>query len=118
MTTWDRTIELALAQGLPFEQLGDDVRHAVVHANVINGHNIGMTQGGGRAGLLLETTQAVLIMCKGGVEDLEGDVPPQPCVAGAVHFPHPPRAYLFQHSIVTEDLTNHTKLKRRSVGML
>src|ERR1700674_418981 len=116
LTTWDRTIEQALAQGLPFEQLGDDVRRAVVHADVINGNNIGMTQGGGGTRLLLETAQPVLIMGEGGFEDLEGHVPPQPFVAGAVYFPHPPKAYLFQHSIVTQDLTNHAKLKRLSVG--
>ena len=65
------------------------------------------------AGLLLETAQAILIMGERGFEHLEGNVPPQPLVAGAVHFPHPPQAYLFQNPIVTQNLTNHANPKRR-----
>jgi len=57
-------------------------------------------------------------MSKRGLEHLEGDVALQPLVAGAVDFPHPPRAYLFQNSVVTQYFTNHAKLKRRRDGML
>jgi len=77
-----------------------------------------MTEGGGGAGLLLETAQAVLIMGQRGFEYLQGDIPPQPLVAGTVDFPHPPRAYLFQDSVVTQYFTDHAKLKRRREGML
>jgi hypothetical protein len=48
-----------------------------------------------------------------GLEYLEGYVAPQPFIAGAVYFPHPSRAYLFEHPIVTQDFTNHATLKRR-----
>ncbi len=95
LTPWDRTIEQTLAQGLSFEQLGDDVRGAIVHADVINGDNIGMAESGGGAGFLLKTAQAVLIMGQRGFEYLDGDVPSQPFIAGAVNFAHPSRAYLF-----------------------
>ena len=106
-------MEQAFAQGLPFEQLGDDVRGTIVHADVINGNDIGMTQSSGGAGLLLKTAQAVLIMGQRGFEYLDGDVPAQAFIAGTVNFAHPSRAYLFDHPIVTQDFTNHANLKRR-----
>jgi hypothetical protein len=89
-----------------------------VHADVIDRNNIGMTEGSGSAGLLLETAQAILIMGKRGFEYLEGHIPPQPLIAGAIYFPHPSRTYLFEYSIVAEDFTNHAKAEAAFVGML
>jgi hypothetical protein len=53
-----------------------------------------------------------------GFEYLEGHIPPQPLVAGAVYFPHPSRTYLFDYSIVAEDFTNHAKAEAAVVGIL
>jgi hypothetical protein len=72
-----------------------------------------MTESSGGAGFLLKTAQAILIMGQRGFEYLDGDVPSQPFIAGAVNFAHPSRAYLFQDAIVTQDFTNHANLKRR-----
>ncbi len=65
-----------------------------------------------RAGLLLEAAQAVLIMSQGGFQYLEGNFPPQSVVAGAVHFPHPSRAYVLHNSVVSKDSVNHRKAGR------
>jgi len=113
LTPWDRPAEQLLPQGVTFEQLGNDVGLTIVHPDVVDGNDVGMAEGGGGTGLLLETAQAVLIMGESRLEYLEGDVPLQPLVAGAVYFPHPSRAYLLQNSIVTQYFTNHAKLKRR-----
>jgi len=113
------TIEQAFAQGLPFQQLRNDVGCAIVHADVIDGNNVGMTQSGSGAGLLLKTAQAVLIVGKRRFEYFEGYVPSQPLVAGTVNFPHTPKTDLLQNSIMTQYFPNHhAMLKRRSDGML
>jgi hypothetical protein len=39
-----RTALHALAQGFAFEQLGDQVRRAIVRADVVDGENVGMIQ--------------------------------------------------------------------------
>ena len=48
-----------LAKGVPLQQLGDDVRRTLVHADIVDGNNIRMVQGGSRASLLFETAQAI-----------------------------------------------------------
>ena len=53
-----------------------------------------------------------------GFEYLEGHIPSQPLVAGAVYFPHPSRTYLFENPIVAEDFPNHAKAEAACVGML
>jgi len=103
----ERAIEEPLPQSLPLQQLGDDVGRAIVHADVVNGDDVGMIQRGSRACLLLETPQAVPIVSQGGFQYLEGDFAPQPVVAGAVHFAHPSGAYLLEDSIVAQGLANH-----------
>jgi hypothetical protein len=42
-----------LAERLPLEQFGDQVRHALVRADIMQGENVGVIQRGDRARLLL-----------------------------------------------------------------
>src|SRR5579864_8343502 len=49
----------ALAEGLPFQKFRDNERHPVVHADVVNGDDVGVIEGGGGARLVLKAAQAV-----------------------------------------------------------
>ncbi len=46
-----------LAQRLALEQLGDHVRHAVLHADVVDDEQVGVVEGAGGARLLVEAPQ-------------------------------------------------------------
>ncbi len=48
-----------VAQAFTMEQLGDDVGRAFVLADVIDGHNVGMIESGGRLGFYFEPAQAI-----------------------------------------------------------
>src|ERR1700689_3628103 len=78
-----------------------------MHPDVIDGNDVGMAEGSRAASLQLKTAEAVRVVRERRFEYLHRDVAPQALVAGTIHFSHPTSAYLFQNSIVTEDLTNH-----------
>lgn len=58
-------------------------------ADVMNGENVGMVQRRGRPRFLIEPLHAVTVGRKHGRQDLDGDVTPQPRVAGPVDLTHP-----------------------------
>ena len=89
-----------------------------MHPDVVDGNDVGMAEGSRAASLQLKTAETVLVVGEGRFEYLHRDVAPQALVAGTIHFSHPTRAYLFQNSIVTQDLTNHLKGERTCVGIL
>ena len=68
-----RSVVDGLAQGLSFEQLRYQVRGATVSADVVNGQNVGVIQGGGSQGLLFKATQAIGVAGVCGWENLERD---------------------------------------------
>ena len=84
----DRRFREAGAEGLAFEQFGDDVGRAVGFADVEDGKNVGMVQGSGGAGFLGETLQAVLVSGERGGQNLDGDGAVEAGVAGAIDFAH------------------------------
>jgi hypothetical protein len=74
----------------PSRSLGDGAGNAVVRADVVEGEDVGVVEGGDGAGLGLEAPEAVGV---GGAvlrEDLEDDVTPEAGIAGAVNLTHPP----------------------------
>ena len=56
-----RPVAQPLAQGLAFEQFGNDIGRALLFANIEDGKNVGMIQRRGRPGFLRETLQPVAI---------------------------------------------------------
>ena len=81
-----------LAQGLSLDQLHGDVEGAVGLADVVDGQDVGMIQGRGRAGLLLEALAAIGIRRDGGGQDLDRDLAPELRVPRPVDLAHPARA--------------------------
>ncbi len=80
------------AEVLTLQELRDDVRRAVVLAEVVDRENARVIQGRGGARLLLEAAQPVRIIGEGPRQDLHRDVPLQPNVAGPVDLSHAARA--------------------------
>ena len=81
-----------LAQGLALEQLGDGVGEIALAADVVEGEEAGVGEGGEGSCLALEAGDAVEVAGDGFGEDLEGDVASEAGVAGAVDLAHATRA--------------------------
>jgi hypothetical protein len=74
----------AFAQGFAFEEFRDDVVNPVGGADVVDGNDVGMIEGGDGAGFLFEAAQAIGIVGEGGGQNFQGDVAQEAGVAGAV----------------------------------
>ena len=79
-----------LAQGLALDELHGDVDGPVGLADVVDRQDVGVVQGRGRAGLLLEALAAVGIGRRGRRQDLDRDLAPELRVL-APGRPHPSR---------------------------
>ena len=77
-----------LAQGPALHQFHDDEGHAGLVADVMDGQDVGMVQGGSGLGFLLETTQTIAIVAEIGWEDLDRDRAIEASVARAVDLAH------------------------------
>src|SRR5207244_13271561 len=93
-----------LAKGVPLQQLGDDVRRTLVHADIVDGNNIRMIQSGSRASLLIKTAQAIGVGGQRSLQDFDGNVATEAAVRGAIEFRHSTGAYFLQTSVVTPAL--------------
>ena len=56
--------------------------------------DVGVTEGTGGPGLLLEAAEALGVFSKGRGQNLDRDLATQPCVLGPIDNAHPPRADL------------------------
>ncbi len=66
--------------------------NSVFRAEFVNGYDIRMIEGGSRERFLLETAQAVFIMCDIFRQNFQRDFPPQTRVFRQKDFAHPARA--------------------------
>ena len=87
-------------EGFAFEQLhGDEVASAVL-ADLVDGADIGVVQGGGGAGFALKTVECEGIFFRLGRQELERDMAAQIDILGFVHNAHPPAAQLREDTVV------------------
>src|SRR5579859_1431922 len=86
----DGTLGKTPAQGLALQQFGDNIRGGALKADIINGEDVGVIQGGGGARFLLESAQVIGIVAGSGPNQLEGNVATQTFVTGAKDIAHPP----------------------------
>ena len=91
-----------VAQGLAFHPFHGDERHAGLMANVMDGQDIGMVQGGSRLGFLLETTQTISVVGETGWEDFDRDPAIEAGIERAVHLTHAARPERTEDLIRTE----------------
>jgi hypothetical protein len=78
----------ALPQRAAFEKLEHDVGIASLRAHVVEGQDVGVAQRGHGTRFLFEPLLTWRAPGLGGREDLQGDRPAEPRVAGPVHLPH------------------------------
>lgn len=91
-----------------FQQFADDVRSAIVEANVINGNDVGMIQRGCRAGFQFETAEMIRIVAGGGADQFQSDIAAQPFISRPKNLAHGSGANFLEDSVVTYDLASHT----------
>ena len=101
-----------VAQRLALQQLRDDVGRAVVLAGVVDGDDVGVVEGAGGFGLVLEAAQALGVLGEVGVDDLERYVAGKPLVTRAIDLAHPALAEQGQH-LVRPDASARREVRRR-----
>lgn len=77
-------------QAFAFEQFGDEIRRAILLADVIDAENVGMIERGDGTRFLLEAAQAVGITGERRGENLERDVAAETRIARAIDLAHSP----------------------------
>src|SRR5262249_53787333 len=82
----------AAAEGFAIDQFADDVENTALRADVIDGDDVGMIEGGDGAGFALEAGLPLRVSGSGVGQDLERYVAPEPRIARTVDFSHPARA--------------------------
>src|ERR1700722_4896062 len=91
---WDWAFFQTLAQVFSLEQFGDNVGHAALESDVINGEDVRVIQGGGGSRLLFEAAQMIRIVAGSRPNQLQCDIASQPLVACAKDFAHASRTDL------------------------
>ena len=94
-----------LAQRLALEQLRDDVRRAVVRADVVDREDVRMIQRRGRARLLLEARQTLGIGGERGGSTLMATSRPRRGIARAIDLAHPARPEQREDFVGAEAIT-------------
>ena len=91
----------------PVEKLHGDKRLAVLLANVVNGADVGMIQGGCGLGFALEAGQGLRVAGHFPGQKLECDKTVQPRVFSLVDHAHTAAAQLLNNAVVRNSLPDH-----------
>jgi hypothetical protein len=84
------------------QKLRHDERRIALCADVVDREDIGVVEGSGGAGFLLEPLQAVSVARKSRRQDLDCDVAPQSRIARPIHHTHPAGAERREYFVGTE----------------
>ena len=76
-------------------------------ANLVDGADVGMVQGGGGAGLTLEALERLRVLGYFVGQKLEGDKAAELDVLGFVDHTHPAAAELLDNAVVRDGLADH-----------
>ena len=85
-----RGVPHPFSERVALEQLGDHVGRVLVSAGVVDRKDVGVIQGPGRPGLLLEAVEQVGIVGDLLGQHLQGHIALQPGIPGTVNLTHPP----------------------------
>ena len=97
----------AMLQRHPVQKLHGDKGLAVLLANVVNGADVGMIQGGCRLGFALETGQGLRVAGNFRGQKFECDETVQAGVLGLVNHTHAATAQLLENAVVRNSLADH-----------
>ncbi|MGC1645148.1 MAG: hypothetical protein WA741_04910 [Candidatus Sulfotelmatobacter sp.] len=79
-------------QGLTLQALGDQIRRALIGADVVNRKNVGVVQSRNYPCLGFKSLQPFGVSRQLFRQDLDGNIPTQPGIFGTVDFTHATRA--------------------------
>src|SRR6266508_6711269 len=96
-----------MLERLPFEQLHNNERPAFLFANVVNGADVRMTEGGGGTGFALETLERLAILGKTFGQKLQGHAAAEPRVFRLVHHPHTAATELLDDPVMGDSIADH-----------
>ena len=91
-------------EGHAVQELHDEESAAVVLADVVDGADVGMIQGGGRLGLAAETLQGLMILREIVGEEFQSDETAQTGVLGFVDDTHAATAELLHDPVMRDGL--------------
>jgi hypothetical protein len=103
----ERPSDDQVSQGLTIEELHRNKRLIVVLADLIDGTDIGVVQGGRGLGFTLEPVQCLAIAGKFFWQELQRDKAMQSCVFGLIDHAHPATAEFFEDAVVRNGLADH-----------
>ncbi len=109
-----------LGQGLALDELHGVVVDALVAADRVDGHDVGVVQLGRRLRLVLEALQLPGVERRGERQDLQGDPPGQRDLLGLVDDPHAAAADLADDPVVPQPAApfRHARPGRPAGGLL
>jgi hypothetical protein len=105
-----------LVQGAAIQQLHDDVVDTALFGDVVDHHDVRVTELAGEACLALEALEERLVVRQHGRQNLDGAGLPEPLMHGPVHHAHPASAELRLELVRSELLTDpgvHLASERR-----
>src|SRR5262245_17179700 len=105
-----------LAEALPVHELHREKRSLGLEADVVNRHDVGMIQGRGRTGFLLEAGEALLLPCELRGQNFERDLATEPGVSAPIDFPHASGAERRENLIGAEPFTGSEGHRYRPWG--
>src|SRR5712692_9495030 len=97
----------AVLQRLPFQKLHDDEGPAFIFADVVDGADVGVVEGGGGARFALEALERLAIARKLLGQKLQGDAAAEARVFGLVNHAHAAAPELLNDAIVGNGLADH-----------
>ena len=103
-----------LAKGLPLHELHRDVDRPVGFADVVDGQDVGVVQGRGRARLLLEALATIGIVGRGGRQHLDRYIAAEPGIGRAIDLPHPAGADRGGDAVLGEATADHSVITQAS----
>jgi hypothetical protein len=94
-------------QRLAFDELEDQGAHALRLLDAVNRGNVGVVQRRQRPCFAFEAGQSIRIACERTRQDLDGDVPAETGIPGAVNFAHSAFAKLAEDAVRADVFRDH-----------
>ena len=104
---FERTSGDAVLEGQAVEVLHGDEGLSIFFADVVNGADVGMVQGGGGFGFAAETLERLAVLGDVFREEFQGDEAIEAGVFGLVDDAHAAAAQLFNNAVVRDGLADH-----------
>ena len=107
LAQWHAAADDAIFQSLAFEIFHGQKREALVFADIVNGANVWVIEGGGGAGFAAETIEGLRIVRGFFREEFQGDHALETGVFGFVNDAHAAAADFFEDAVMGNRAAEH-----------